>query len=464
MSSVASSDESTIAAVSTAPGEGGVAVIRVSGKDAHAMLRKIFVPVGRSGFSERRLSFGKIIDPGTEETVDEVLCAVMSSPNTYTGEDVAEIHSHGGYVVPAKILELLTALGARVAAPGEFTQRAFLNGKMDLAQAEAVSDVIGAQTESSLRYARAQLEGSLSATVNGLKDRILDVLAEIEANLDFPEEDIDPVRKELIRNEVESVKRELEKLVESYDRGRMFRDGVAAVILGKPNVGKSSILNRLVGRERAIVSPAPGTTRDFIEEKVNVGGIPLTIADTAGIRDAEDEVEKTGVELSLAKAADAEFVLAVLDRSAELDDLDLKVVERARVKKHLVVLNKSDLERRLETRKLYRVVDPESVVEASARNGTGMDRLGDAVFEILSGSESGLDASETVLTNLRHKNSMKRSLDHLRAFLDLLGKNEYPEILSVDLRSSMNSLGEITGEVTTEDILGRIFSRFCIGK
>lgn len=464
MSSVASSDESTIAAVSTAPGEGGVAVIRVSGKNAHAMLRKIFVPVGRSGFSERRLSFGKIIDPGTEETVDEVLCAVMSSPNTYTGEDVAEIHSHGGYVVPAKILELLTALGARVAAPGEFTQRAFLNGKMDLAQAEAVSDVIGAQTESSLRYARAQLEGSLSATVNGLKDRILDVLAEIEANLDFPEEDIDPVRKELIRNEVESVKRELEKLVESYDRGRMFRDGVAAVILGKPNVGKSSILNRLVGRERAIVSPAPGTTRDFIEEKVNVGGIPLTIADTAGIRDAEDEVEKTGVELSLAKAADAEFVLAVLDRSAELDDLDLKVVERARVKKHLVVLNKSDLERRLETRKLYRVVDPESVVETSARNGTGMDRLGDAVFEILSGSESGLDASETVLTNLRHKNSMKRSLDHLRAFLDLLGKNEYPEILSVDLRSSMNSLGEITGEVTTEDILGRIFSRFCIGK
>lgn len=464
MSSVASSDESTIAAVSTAPGEGGVAVIRVSGKDAHAMLRKIFVPVGRSGFSERRQSFGKIIDPGTEETVDEVLCAVMSSPNTYTGEDVAEIHSHGGYVVPAKILELLTALGARVAAPGEFTQRAFLNGKMDLAQAEAVSDVIGAQTESSLRYARAQLEGSLSATVNGLKDRILDVLAEIEANLDFPEEDIDPVRKELIRNEVESVKRELEKLVESYDRGRMFRDGVAAVILGKPNVGKSSILNRLVGRERAIVSPAPGTTRDFIEEKVNVGGIPLTIADTAGIRDAEDEVEKTGVELSLAKAADAEFVLAVLDRSAELDDLDLKVVERARVKKHLVVLNKSDLERRLETRKLYRVVDPESVVETSARNGTGMDRLGDAVFEILSGSESGLDASETVLTNLRHKNSMKRSLDHLRAFLDLLGKNEYPEILSVDLRSSMNSLGEITGEVTTEDILGRIFSRFCIGK
>ena len=457
-------DESTIAAVSTAPGEGGVAVIRVSGKNAHAMLRKIFVPAGRSGFSERRLSFGKIIDPGTEETVDEVLCAVMSSPNTYTGEDVAEIHSHGGYVVPAKILELLTALGARVAAPGEFTQRAFLNGKMDLAQAEAVSDIIGAQTENSLRYARAQLEGSLSATVNGLKDRILDVLAEMEANLDFPEEDIDPVRKELIRNEVESVKRELEKLVESYDRGRMFRDGVAAVILGKPNVGKSSILNRLVGRERAIVSPAPGTTRDFIEEKVNVGGIPLTIADTAGIRDAEDEVEKTGVELSLAKAADAEFVLAVLDRSAELDDLDLKVVERARVKKHLVVLNKSDLERRLETRKLYRVVDPESVVETSARNGTGMDRLGDAVFEILSGSESGLDASETVLTNLRHKNSMKRSLDHLRAFLDLLGKNEYPEILSVDLRSSMNSLGEITGEVTTEDILGRIFSRFCIGK
>lgn len=464
MSSVASSDESTIAAVSTAPGEGGVAVIRVSGKNAHAMLRKIFVPAGGSGFSERRLSFGKIIDPGTKETVDEVLCAVMSSPNTYTGEDVAEIHSHGGHVVPAKILELLTALGARVAAPGEFTQRAFLNGKMDLAQAEAVSDIIGAQTERSLMYARAQLEGSLSAAVNGLKDRLLDVLAEIEANLDFPEEDIDPVRKERIRNEAVSVEKALEALVKSYDRGRMFRDGVSAVILGKPNVGKSSILNRLVGRERAIVSPAPGTTRDFIEERVNIRGIPVTVADTAGIRDAEDEVEKAGVELSLAKAADAEFVLAVLDRSAELDDLDVEVLERARTKKHLVVLNKSDLERRLETRKLYRTVDPKSVVETSARDGTGMDRLGDAVFETLSGSESGLDASETVLTNLRHKNSMKKALDRLRAFLDLLGKNEYPEILSIDLRSSMNSLGEITGEVTTEDILGRIFSRFCIGK
>lgn len=464
MSSVTTSDESTIAAVSTAQGEGGVAVIRVSGEKARAILRKIFVPAGKSGFSERRLSFGRIIDPETEETVDEVLCVMMSSPNTYTGEDVAEIHSHGGHLVPARILEILTDLGARPAAPGEFTQRAFLNGKMDLAQAEAVSDIIGAQTERSLRYARAQLEGSLSVAVNALKDRILDVLAEIEANLDFPEEDIDPVLKERLREEGASVERELSALVASYDRGRMFRDGVTAVILGKPNVGKSSILNRLVGRRRAIVSPIPGTTRDFIEERVNVGGIPLIVADTAGIRNAEDEVEKIGVELSLAKAEEAEFVLAVLDRSSELDALDMEVVEKAKTKKHLVVLNKSDLEGKIETEKLYRVADPESVVGTSARDGTGMDRLEEAIFETLSGPESGLDASELVLTNLRHKNSMKKALDHLRAFLDLLGKDEYPEILSVDLRSSMNSLGEITGEVTTEDLLGRIFSRFCIGK
>ena len=385
-------------------------------------------------------------------------------PRYLYGEDIAEIHSHGGHIVPRKVLEILIGLGVTLAAPGEFTQRAFLNGKMDLAQAEAVSDIISAQTEQSLRYAEAQLEGVLSGKVNELKDQILDVLAEIEANLDFPEEDIDPIAKNRLKETSESVEKELLALIKSYDTGRMFRDGVTMVILGKPNVGKSSILNCLLETQRAIVSPIAGTTRDFIEERINVGGIPLVITDTAGIRDTEDQIEKLGVELSLKKAEESEFVLVVLDQSTELDALDRKILETVAKKKHLVVINKMDLEEKLERSKLGRILGRKKPVETSALAKEGIGRLRQAMFETLAGSPRSSDASELVLTNLRHKKSMEKAREQLCMFLELLERSEYPEILSIELRNSMNSLGEITGEVTTEDLLGRIFSRFCIGK
>jgi len=456
--------ESTITAISTPPGEGGVAVVRISGRQSHAIVRKIFVPVGNSAFSERKLRFGKIIDPETGNTVDEVLCAVMTSPYTYTGEDMAEIHSHGGYVVPKKILEMLMNCGAALAAPGEFTQRAFLNGKMDLAQAEAVSDIITAQTEQSLRYAEVQLEGVLSAKVNELKDKILDSLAEIEANLDFPEEDIDSLAQNRLKEAAELVEKELSRLIESYETGRMFRDGVRMVILGKPNVGKSSVLNCLLETQRAIVSPIAGTTRDFIEERLNVNGIPFVVTDTAGIRDTEDQVERLGVELSLKKAEEAEFILVVLDQSTELDALDRKILETAAKKIYLVVINKMDLEGKLQQSEVRQILGDKEPVKTSALTKKGMERLRQAMFETLANLPSGVDASELVLTNLRHKKCMEKARGQLGAFLKLLERKEYPEILSIELRNSMNSLGEITGEVTTEDLLGRIFSRFCIGK
>ncbi len=461
---MSSRNENTIAAISTPPGEGGVAVIRISGNDAHSFLQRIFIPASRNGFSERRLSFGRIVEPDTGETVDEVLCVVMSAPATYTGENLAEIHCHGGYLVPRKILELLTGLGARLAAPGEFTERAYLNGKMDLAQAEAVSDIISAQTEQSLKYAEAQLQGALSDRINGLKDRLLDVLAEIEANLDFPEEDVDSVARDRLRTVAESVEKDLLALLKSYDTGRMFREGVSMVILGKPNVGKSSLLNCLLRTRRAIVSPEAGTTRDFIEEKINICGIPVVVTDTAGIRDSGDQVEKLGVQLSMKKAAEAEFVLVVLDRSAEFDRQDQKILDTVTEKKHLIVLNKADLENRLEETAPKILFDGKNSVRTSAVTMEGMDDLRQSIFENLAAPQTAVDAGEMVITNLRHKNSIQKTVDHLRDFLDVLHRDQYPEILSVEMKSAVDSLGEITGEVTTEDVLGRIFSRFCIGK
>ncbi|MCY3986142.1 MAG: tRNA uridine-5-carboxymethylaminomethyl(34) synthesis GTPase MnmE [Candidatus Dadabacteria bacterium] len=456
--------ESTIAAISTPPGEGGIAVVRVSGAESHTIVKKIFLPAGNPDFSERKLFFGKIIDTKDGSTVDEVLCVFMNFPDSYTGENVAEIHSHGGYMVPRRILEIVIGLGADLAAPGEFTRRAFLNAKMDLAQAEAVSDIINAQTEQSLRYAEAQLAGNLSGKINGLKDRILDVLAEIEANLDFPEEDIDPIAKKHLRKTSESVETELSALIASYDKGRMFRDGVTMVMLGKPNVGKSSILNCLLETERAIVSPIAGTTRDFIEEKINLEGIPLTITDTAGVRDTEDQIEKLGVELSLKKAEESEFVLVILDQSTEIDSLDRKILETASRKNHLVVINKMDLEEKFEETELQGILGKKRAIRTSALTKKGIEHLRQAIFDTLAGSSLGTDASEPMLTNLRHKKSIEKAREHLRIFLKLLSRNEYPEILSIELRNSMNSLGQVTGEVSTEDLLGRIFSRFCIGK
>ena len=461
---MSSQNENTIVAISTPPGEGGVAVIRISGNDAHFFLRKIFIPKGKGGFSERRFSFGRIVDPDTKETVDETLCVVMNAPATYTGENLAEIHCHGGYLVPKKIVGLLIDLGAVLASPGEFTKRAYLNGKMDLAQAEAVSDIINAQTEQSLRYAEAQLRGTLSNSINELKDQLLDVLAEIEATLDFPEEDIDPVTKDRLRTTAESVENKLLTLLKSYDTGRMFRDGVSMVILGKPNVGKSSILNCLLQTQRAIVSSEAGTTRDFIEEKISISGIPVVVTDTAGIRDSSDQVEKLGVQLSMKKATEAEFILVVLDQSEEFDSQDEKILNTATKKKHLIVLNKADLESKLEKTAPRPLFGGKSVVKTSAVTMKGIEDLRQSIFKNLVESQNLVDAGEMVITNLRHKESIRKAVDYLRDFLQVLQRDQYPEILSVEIKSAINSLGEITGEITTEDILGRIFSRFCIGK
>lgn len=455
--------EDTIAAISTALGEGGISVIRISGKDSHQIAKKIFIKTGKSPYEYRKLYYGKIIDTKSKNSLDNVLCTLMKAPISYTGENVVEIHSHGGYIVPKKILELVINMGARAALPGEFTNRAFLNGKMDLAQAEAVADIITAQTEKSLKLAENQLQGNLSRKINELKDKMLDILAQIEAQVDFPEEDIDPVVQKVMLKSSNKIKKELTNLIQTYEKGRIFKEGVYTAIIGKPNVGKSSILNSLIEKERAIVSPIPGTTRDFIEEIIDIEGILLKIVDTAGIRETNDEIEKAGVELAFKKSREAEFLLIVLDQSRKLDQDDINIINESANRKKLFVINKIDIKSEINNENLSNLISGETKVEISAKTGKNIDQLKNAIFnKLMSGTAT--ESYDLILTSVRHKNAIIRALDYLNSFIDLLNINESPEFLSIDLRSSLNSLGEITGEVTTEDLLGRIFSKFCIGK
>jgi tRNA modification GTPase len=460
-------DEDTIAAIATPPGEGGVAIIRVSGKNALEIISKVFKRGSASSvfdMKSHRLYRGHIIDPESERVLDSVLCVLMKSPHSYTGEDVVEIHSHGGYLVPKKILELLFKHGARAARPGEFTLRAFLNGKMDLAQAEAVVDVVNAQTEESLKQAELQLEGVLSQKIDGFKEIVLDVLAEVEAQVDFPEEDIDPIVKEAMEKRITELIERMDELLATYEEGRIIKYGVYTAILGKPNVGKSSLMNQLLMKERAIVSPYPGTTRDFIEEMLDVRGIPLRLVDTAGLRATADEVEKVGVELAKKKAEEAELLIAVVDGSMKLDEDDFEVLNKIRRGKSILVINKSDLPQKVSEEYFTEFLPRNRIVRTSAKVGLGIEELKDKIYELLLGKEDRKEGAEVIITELRHKVAIEKSKDSLVSFLKAMKRGESPEFLAVDLRFALDSLGEITGETTTEEVLGRIFSKFCIGK
>jgi tRNA modification GTPase len=468
MSRLTIPNEDTIAAIATQPGEGGIAVIRISGPKSTEIIWHIFktgqLDSDNTSMESHRLYHGRVVDHRTNEVADEVLCVLMKSPNSYTGEDVMEIHSHGGYLVPKKILEILFSLGIRPANPGEFSMRAFLNGKMDLAQAEAVSDIINARTDEALKQAELQLEGALSQRIGGLRDTVLDMLAEVEAQVDFPEEDLDPIVKKSLIQRTNDLMGDLTSLLYTYEEGKLIKYGIRTAILGKPNVGKSSLLNRLLMKERAIVSHLPGTTRDFIEESIDVRGIPLVLTDTAGVRITADEIEQTGVEVAKRKAKEAQLLLIVLDGTGELETDDLEVLRQTDGKKSLIVVNKCDLELRLSKDTISSLETKNRVVHTSAKTGAGIEELKDTIKELLIGSESIHGGSEIIITELRHKLALENAGDAINSFLELVNRGESPEFLAIELRSALDSLGEITGEVTTEDILGRIFNKFCIGK
>lgn len=450
----------TIAAVATPPGEGGVALVRLSGPDAERIGREVLVRKDTS-WESHRLYYGRVRDPDRGAVVDEVMFAFLRQPRSYTGEDTVEIHCHGGPYVVRQVLGLVLARGARHAEPGEFTKRAFLNGRLDLTQAEAVLDLIRSRTDKAAGVALGQMEGGLSQEVRALREQLVDTLVQVEAAIDFPEEEIELLRQAELAGKVAGVVDRIAVLIDSYEWGRLIREGVRVCIVGRPNVGKSSLMNALLGVDRAIVTATPGTTRDFIEEAVNLDGLPVVLWDTAGIRGGTEGVEQVGIDVTLDRLEESEGCLLVLDGSAPLTHEDVEVMQRVRDKQGLVVVNKSDLGQRLAPADVSETLPRLEQVKVSALTSQGLDELRMALRGCFLDSSK---ESEIVVTNVRHKAALERARSSLSEVQRAMEQGMPPDIVAVDLQEARDDLEEIIGAVTNDDILERIFSQFCIGK
>ena len=454
----------TISAVATAIGEGGIGIIRMSGKDSLHIGNRIFE--GSKGrqvhdMASHTAAFGRIIDPDNKRPIDEVLVLVMKSPRSYTKEDVVEIHCHGGPVPLRRILELTLREGARLAEPGEFTKRAFLNGRLDLSQAEAVIDIIQAKTDASLDLAMNHLHGEIATFISRLRNSILEMIAPLEAAIDFPEEDIEEITAEQVDGHLMTLIQELDQVIDTAYQGRILRDGLKTVIIGKPNVGKSSLLNALLKENRAIVTDIPGTTRDTIEEFVNIGGIPLRIIDTAGIRDTNDQVERIGVDRSKELAEKADLILLLLDASLPLSDEDRQVLSLLNKQPVFILVNKTDLPQVLNIDDLEKYSTKVPVMRISVQDGTGIDGLISAIREMV---YSGGAVTRTVVSNVRHIHLLRQAAGRLIEARSAIAASLPPDCIVVDLRAAWEILGEINGQTAGEELLEQIFSRFCIGK
>src|SRR5436309_1902142 len=470
----------TIAAIGTPPGYGGIGVIRVSGPEAFLLVLPLFQqPGGQTNLpASHLLTYGHIVDPNTHETLDEVLVVFMLAPHTYTREDVVEIQGHGGPLVLQRILRLVLAQGARMANPGEFTLRAFLNGRLDLAQAEAVMDLISAQTEAGQRLAIQQLRGRISEQIQDARHAVLGVIARIEASIDFPEEDVPTPQSEELRPLIENAQQKIATLLAGSEQGRLYRQGLRTAIIGRPNVGKSSLLNALLRTERAIVTRIAGTTRDTVEEVANLRRLPLHLIETAGITPSGDPVEQMGVQRSRSAAESADVVLLVFDGSEKLTGQDRDVCEELHTmgfgmgagvvgtgtsRQVVVVVNKADCVQQLE-REAPRNLWPEApVVATSTLTGQGLAELEETIANLVLAGKT-LHSSSVLVTSMRHQEALRRATEHLRASLVPLEQGLPLDFVSIDLRAAYDTLGEITGETASDDLLDKIFSEFCIGK
>lgn len=453
--------QDTIAAISTPLGEGGIGVIRVSGPDAQRIASNIFRKNRDGGLKSHRFYYGAIIDPATGGTLDDALVVFMQAPRSYTREDILEIQCHGGYLVVQRLLDLVIRQGARLADPGEFTKRAFLNGRIDLVQAEAIIDVIRSKTDAALALAQHQREGLLSQRISGAKERVVRALALAEAHIDFPEEELGALAVAELERLTGEAAAEIEALLAGYDEGRVLREGVSVIIAGKPNVGKSSLLNTLLREKRAIVTSVPGTTRDIIEEVVNIGGLPVRMLDTAGVRSTDDIVEREGVRLTLERIPLADLVLFMVDASRTFDDEDRMILAALGSSRVIVVRSKIDLPPVAE---LPDELSAHESVGISTLNGEGIDTLRAMIRDAFLHGRA-VDGREFVaLSQARHRDALIKAKDSLGRFSESLAAGAELELLALELREALHAVGDVTGETTPDDVLDLIFSRFCIGK
>ena len=451
----------TIAAISTPRGEGGIGIIRISGDKSFEILDKIFKkknPNHYLGFY--KFNYGFIID--NDKIVDEVMIVRMRAPKTYTCEDVVEINCHGGYFVSEKVLEIVLKNGARHAEAGEFTKRAFMNGRIDLSQAEAVMDLISGKTEKSISISMDQLRGDLKEKIKEFKKSLLDVTAHVNVVLDYPEEGIDDPLPLNLRKNLENIYEEANILIESYDKGKKIKEGIKTVIVGKTNVGKSTILNSLLKEERAIVTNIPGTTRDVIEEIINIKGIPLILVDTAGIRETEDIVENIGVKKSKQLIEKSDLVLLVLDSSREIENEDKEVIEKIveNDKKVIILLNKIDLDKKIDLSKY----NFPNVVEISAKENIGIENIEEKIYSYIIEEKVENFSEKLIITNIRHKTALEKAKDSIKNIFETIDNGMPMVLISVDLKEALDNLSEITGEISSEDILDHVFGNFCVGK
>lgn len=453
--------EDTIAAIATPVGCGGIGIVRVSGPDATSIADKVFIKQGNGGLESHRFYYGRIVDPADRSLIDEGMGVLMRAPRSYTREDVLELHCHGGYLIVQRVLDACLRAGARLSEAGEFTRRAFLNGRIDLCQAESIIDLINSRTEMSLAFAQSQREGTLSARLGEISGLLRHALALIEAFIDFPEEDLDAATLGQIASLVDRSREMLAALLDSYAHGKVIREGISVLLAGKPNVGKSSLLNALTLEQRAIVSHIPGTTRDVIEEIINIDGLPVRIIDSAGIRDSHDEIEQEGIRRSLEKLALADLVLFLVDGSAAMDRQDRDLLQAITGKRFITVVNKTDLPQVLDEKELPAGAQ---VVHISSKNGSGIDRLRFAVFHSFVSDRLLTSQDHVAITSTRHRDILTRAIVGLESFCSQLTGGASGELLAIDLRDSLAAIGEITGETTPDAILDIIFSSFCIGK
>lgn len=451
----------TIAAISTAKGEGGIGIIRISGDKSFEILNRIFKsknPKNNLGFY--KLNYGFIHD--NDNIIDEVMVVRMKSPKTYTTEDLVEINCHGGNLVCEKVLELVLKEGARHAEKGEFTKRAFMNGRIDLSQAEAVMDLIKGKTEKSISLSLDQLRGDLKEKIKHLKKALLDITAHVNVVLDYPEEGIDDPLPSHLYDNLLNVKDEINKLIESYDKGKKIKNGIKTAIIGKPNVGKSTLLNALLKEERAIVTNIPGTTRDVIEEIINIKGIPLVLVDTAGIRETNDLVENIGVNKSKEIIEKADLILLVLDSSREIEKEDEEIIKiiKEKNKKVIVILNKIDLKKKINLNK-YNL---KNIIEISAKENIGIENMEEKIYSYIVDKEVENMSEKLIITNIRHKTALEKTKKAISNIFETIDMGLPMDLISVDLKEGLDSLSEITGEISSEDILDHVFSNFCVGK